>query len=426
MRFRQFIVMGVSIIGLFFLMGCSVIKAFSPIQTPTQTSEPTSTPAPTLTPTLTPTPTEIPFYIDATVWSGDLKVPILIYHRFVPDSVEKSTATKMRYTDFSNQLRTLYNNDFSLISLKDWINGTFVLPAGKKPLIITLDDLWFADQLYLNEDGTPSTYSGIGILWEFSKVHPDFGFSASVFSNMGDKKTADKHVDDWFFVSEDDSWINKLALTIAWAIENGVDPYNHLFLHPKLDLTANTDIIYHIKENDRVIRYYLSRIGREDLIPRLGNIIALPYGIWPATTAGVNIIKNYKDPEGKPVQAVMEAYNLDAAQLTSSVFTPGFDPYHIARITASDYMIKFIIEHKAEIPSSTSCKLGPLQEEQSSDLEVIQRLIQNSVTNQSCPEGVYNVNGAVFVAKEGTVALFKEKDAVATSATPTLTPTLKP
>jgi len=47
---------------------------------------------------------------------------------------------------------------------------------------------------------------------------------------------------------------HKLGDTIAWAIENGVEPYNHLFRHPLLSITADKDIRWQIEENDRVTR----------------------------------------------------------------------------------------------------------------------------------------------------------------------------
>ena len=197
------------------ITGCSVASAFSPTATPSLTPLPTETP----TPTVTPTATEIPFYVDAKVYLENLQVPILIYHRFVgDDALETSTSTKMRYSDFKAQLQSLYDNGYSLVSLQDWMDGTFDVPIGRKPLIITLDDLWFADQLFLEDDGTPSIYSGIGILWAFSQEHPDFGFSAAGFSNMGDKKTADKHVEDYFFISDGDVWMDRLGLTMAWPL----------------------------------------------------------------------------------------------------------------------------------------------------------------------------------------------------------------
>jgi hypothetical protein len=390
--------------------GCSILSALNPLPTPTVTPTVTITPFPP-TPTNSPTATIPPYYLSATVYSGDLQVPILLYHRFVADyTMETSTAVKMRYSDFTNQLEALYENGFTLIPLKDWLSGDFVVPIGRKPLIFTMDDFWFADQLFLEDDGMPSIYSGIGILWEFSKNHPEFGFSVAVFSNMGDKYYADKHVEDFFFIGDDDTWKTKLGQTIAWAIENGVDPYNHLWKHPLLPITNTSDIQEQIAQNDLDTRYFLNRAGRSDLFPELGNIIALPFGQWPATVAGVNILKNYKDPEGQPVAAIMEAYNLDAAQLTDSVFSEGFDHYSVPRITASNYMVQFVIDNKDKVPTAMNCQIGPLDEQESSNIEVLTGLIGSAVSNSTCPPGVYNINGNVFVARDGTVSVFKLAD----------------
>jgi len=85
-------------------------------------------------------------------------------------------------------------------------------------MIITMDDFWCADQIYIEENGTPSEYSGIGVLWQFAQEHPDFGFSVAGFSNMGDKYYGDVRLGDRFVYggNEDAMW-RKLGDTIAWA-----------------------------------------------------------------------------------------------------------------------------------------------------------------------------------------------------------------
>jgi hypothetical protein len=349
--------------------------------------------------------------VDATVWSGDLQVPILIYHRFVSDDTEDPATTKTRFSEFRAHIQKLYDNGFSLISLENWLSGNFVVPAGRKPLIITMDDLWSADQLFIGDDGTPSQYSGIGILWQFAQEHPDFGFSVSGFSNMGDKLFADtfRSWDERFIRNSADNspiWRDKLSNTMVWALENGVRPFNHTYTHAQLDITAPSDIQYQLAENDRVTRFFLARVGREDLIPQLGNIIALPYGIWPSTQSGINVLKNYKNPEGLPVAAILEAYNLDAAQLTPSVFSENFDRYKIKRITTSDLMIQFIVDHKDEIPSALNCQVGPISKDLSTDPDALSTAISETIRTGRCAEGIYNINGTVFIAKDGSVVLY--------------------
>lgn len=412
--------------ALLLLTGCSVVSAFSPTETPTQTPLPTQT----STPTMTPTATDIPFYLDATVWDSNLKVPILIYHQFVPDDMN-TTATKMRFADFKEELQMFYDNGFSLIPLKGWLEGNFNVPEGRKPLIITLDDLWFGNQIFISDDGIPSESSGIGILWKFSQDHPDFGFHAALFAINGDKYYPEKQVGDDFYAAENidfysKSWHIKLGNTIAWSLENGLEVYNHTFTHPRLPEISNAEILDQLSKNDYWLRQFLHEANRDDLIPQLDNMIALPEGKWPETESGIKVILDYKSPEDKPLLAVMEAYNMDAPQLTPSFYVDEFDPFHIARITASKYMTQFIIENKDQVPTMMSCRLGPLEEAQASDLEVIRTAIQAAISSQACPEGVYNVNGNLFLARGGEVTLQNSASESTTLVEPTLTPTITP
>lgn len=400
---NQYKISTLLIIGLATLIivtGCSPVQSFMPTETPVDTA----TPAATFTPAPTATPTEPPFFLDATVMSFDQQAPILLYHRFLPDGDDKNATTFIHLSEFWRQLQALYDNGFSLVPLSSWIDGTYVVPPGRKPLIITLDDFWFADQIYINEDGTPSKFSGIGVLWLFSQEHPDFGFSAAGFSNMGDKYYGDRQIGSHFFFSEnmDAMWL-KLGGTIAWAIENDVEPYNHLLLHPQLSKTADKDILFQVQENDRLTRYYLTLAGREDLIPRLGNMIALPFGEWPSTQSGINILKSYVNPEGRPVEAIFEAYLLSDKQLTPSIYSGEFDPFNIARITVSPYMIEWVVSQAGELPAAQSCQLGPVKEELGADSQIVEGLILNAVSTGACPEGIYHVNGLVFLARNGQV-----------------------
>ena len=293
--------------GLLVASGCSVAQAILPSETPTMTPTPTVTP--TITP-IPPTPTSTiePYYLDATVLSFDAQVPILIYHHFIPDRVGETNSMKMTLTEFRNELNHFYANEFALVSLKEWIDGTYVLAPGKKPLIISIDDMWFGDQLFIQEDGTPSEYSGLGVLYDFAREHPDFGFHAAVFAVYGDKYYAVKQVGDQFFAEDDftffsPAWRLKLGSTIAWAADNGIEIYNHTLLH-KLTGVSDAEIHRQLWENDWILRDLLNEVGREDLIQGIENIIALPEGKWPETYSGKNVVLNYKDPEGRPVKAI--------------------------------------------------------------------------------------------------------------------------
>ncbi len=399
-----------SVVAAVLLSGCTVVESFQPTVTETPSPTFTSSPPP---PTPTPTATKIPYYAKATVFSGDLQVPILIYHRFIPDFDGETTSMKMQYSEFKRELQALYDAGFSLISLKSWIDGTFIVPEGRKPLIITMDDAWFADQIFINEDGTPSEYSAIGIMWRFANEHPDFGFHAALFAIMGDKFYGDVFLESYqrFIVSEGTAWKDKLGNTMVWALENGIEVGNHTFLHPRLsEIKNNSDIQYQLSQNDIYARTFLERVGRSDLFEKMDNIIALPEGRWPATQSGRDVILNYINPEGKPVMAVMEAYNMDAVQFTPSYFSSDFNPYAIPRITASPFFVNYIVENRDLIPTALTCELGPMDEEKSKDQTSLSIVIKNAIETGLCPEGVYHVNGFIF---------YVENENLTVHATPT-------
>jgi len=251
---------------------------------------PTAVPAPTHT----PTPLE-PVLYTATVWQEMPQVPILMYHRFDPHATYNYTTS---LSDFDGHLSTLYEAGFSLVALDDWLQGKIHLQEGRRPLIITIDDLFYADQLSLDENGQPASYSGVGRLWQFSQEHPDFNFHTSLFYNFGDKGYANMYQNGVFLVQ--DGWRQSRAEAIAWGIQHGAIPMNHFYDHPFLNQLSPAEIQWQLEENDRALREALALVGKEKYADRLPNILALPYVVWPATEAGKQILYDYISPEGTP------------------------------------------------------------------------------------------------------------------------------
>jgi peptidoglycan/xylan/chitin deacetylase (PgdA/CDA1 family) len=338
--------------------------------------------------------------------SGEIQAPAILYHRFANDTHD-ATSTYTRFSDLKAELQKLYDAGYSLVSMSSWLNGTFSVPAGRRPLLFTLDDGIFADQLYIDEDGVPSQLSGLGILYQFSQEHPDFGYAASIYVNTGDKYYGDLQIGDWFYVSSDASvWKKKLADTIVWMMEHNIEIYNHTYTHVDLSATSLDGITYQLQKNDETVRDYLALANRSDLDAQLGNIIALPYGIWPSTQEGIDLLKNYRNPEGKPVAAILEAYNADEPQLTPSVFTANYDRMSLPRITSTVSSIDWVVAHKDEIPTAQSCQLGPTLETQAADPATLQSLISSAVQAGTCPSGVYHAGDLIFVAQNGSVSPF--------------------
>jgi len=66
-----------------------VVPAAIPLYRLAETTHPV--PTVTSTPTYPATSTPEPYYLEATVWTSEPQVPILVYHRFLPDHYEYST-----------------------------------------------------------------------------------------------------------------------------------------------------------------------------------------------------------------------------------------------------------------------------------------------------------------------------------------------
>jgi hypothetical protein len=383
--------------------------------TPTETTTPThllptttpSPPTPTLTPTITvtPSPTPVPVFLSATVWTVDPQVPILAYHRFYPDSLlAVSNSTKIRLSDFQAQIQIMYDNGYSLVPLDAWLTGDMRVPAGRKPLIITIDDLFFADQIFLNPDGTPSSKSGIGLLWQFSQAHPEFGFAVALFYNMGDKQYGNVVAGDWWIVG--DGWQDSLAKTIAWCIQHGAMPYNHFYTHAELDLiTSAKDLNYQLQENEKQLRASLARIDQQNLADNLANLIAIPYGIWPTNQSVMNALLKFVSTNNQPLLGIMDIDFAIRAKYLLPVYAVDFNRQDIPRIVANQAGIEVLVKNKDNFSSAQECKLGPVDLTRTSDPAYIEQLITDAWNAQTCPAGVYSLEEGLYNLKDGQVTV---------------------
>jgi len=340
--------------------------------------------------------------LTATVWETDPLVPILTYHRFKNDDPnDVSDSVKMKYSDFRAQLQALYDAGYSLVSLEPWLKGDLSAPPGRKPLVIAMDDLYFADQLFLNEDGTPSNRSGLGILWEFSQEHPDFGYTAALFYNLGDKLYGNIQTPTWFI--QGDGWEAALAQVIVWGIEHNLMPYNHFYTHPLLSKLDGPTMLYQYQQNEIRMKQLLTMAGRPELFDQLGNMIALTYGEWPGTKYMNEFLVGMPSLTRKPLLTVFEIDYAMRPKYMVAPYAEGFNRYHIPRIVANADALKLLVDNKDQFPVAGQCTLGRVEKSQSNDTETITRMILAAYQAGNCPAGVYALNGRLFRLVNGTV-----------------------
>ncbi len=340
-------------------------------------------------------------HLVATVWEEEPRLPILNYHQFSPESAKFSTAVKTRLPDLQAHLQSLYDSGYSLISLEGWLKGDLHVPEGRRPLIITMDDLFYNNQLTLTEGGDPDPSSGIGVMWEFSEAHPDFGFQLALFATLGDKLYANPSFP---------TWEDKLGEAIAWGFDHGAITYNHFYTHPHLDQIEPRHIVWNARKNDEYLRSLLEQVGRDDIIPSLSNIFALPYSVWPTKPISIQLLLAYENPEGLPLQAVMESDFISRAKFLPPPYAPDFDPWHILRIIADHNAIDHLVENSGQFPTAVHCEFEDLDQTRIEDRAFLAGEIRQALKQGRCPEGVYSLGGKVFTASSSGVHLIFPED----------------
>ncbi len=333
--------------------------------------------------------------LTATYYSSDPLVPILTYHHFKNDNPEDvSDSMKVKYSDFRGQLQSLYDAGYTLVPLEDWIRGDLSMEIGRRPLVLAMDDLYFADQLYLNEDGTPSNRSGLGILWEFYQEHPDFGYSAALFYNLGDKLYGNHITTTWFIVT--DGWEEALAQVIVWGIEHDLMPYNHFYTHPQLAKLDGPSMLYEYQQNEIRMKQLLTMAGRPELFDQLDNMIALTYGAWPGTEYMNEFLIGMPSQTRKPLLAVFEIDYAVRAKYMLPPYSADFNRYHIPRLVANADSVELLVTDKDHFPLAQQCTLGIINIAESADTATIQDLLLAAVQRGDCAGAIYNVNGRLF------------------------------
>ena len=243
------------------------------------------------------------------------QVPILEYHQLGPDP-EQFIRTP---DQFRGDLQWLYDNNFHVVSLHDFLTSSIDIPAGKKPVVLTFDDS-SAGQFRVSEnaDGTLAIdpNSAIGIMELFFGAHPDFG-RGGMFAVLPQK------LFDWGSADESDQ--EQFAATkLQWLVDNGYEIGNHTYNHVDLSTISNDEIMLELsKANDAIL----------SIVPSARiEAVTLPYGMYPA--GGDDTLLRGFDLNGQSYHWVcaLEVGADPAVNPLSNLY----DPYATARIQAFD------------------------------------------------------------------------------------------
>ncbi len=111
------------------------------------------------------------------------KVMIQMYHVIGAPQEAVWMQTK---ENFRRDLQTLYEQGYTLIRLRDFVENRIDVPAGRTPLVMTFDDGTGGQFRYLiNKDGKIEIDPdcAVGILLDFAKKHTEFGHTATFYVN---------------------------------------------------------------------------------------------------------------------------------------------------------------------------------------------------------------------------------------------------
>jgi hypothetical protein len=354
-------------------------------------------PANTSLPAAIPLPTQIPFYALASVWQTDPVTPILLYHRFKDN--KPSTPNIISRVDFLEELEMLYENGFVTISLERWVAGDLRVPEGKRPLVLSMDDLFYRNQIVLTDEGTPSEQTGLGVSWKFFQEHPDFGFHWALFSNLGDKP---------FGVGTQAEQDIQLANVIVWCLENDAMVYNHTYRHSRLNRTNGLGVTSELKLNDIDLQRLLTLVNRQDLISKPGNLFAVPAGQWPRSAEALNALYGYKNPEGIPLQAIFDVDFITRPNFMKAPYAKKFDRWKLPRMVASLTAVNYLRNNKDMVPAAYQCEVGPLDKSRSGNVNYMSKQVLNMVQSGQCLKGVYAMENFVFRADTTQVELLQD------------------
>lgn len=183
------------------------------------------------------------------------EIMVLMYHRIGDEDLEYDRSV----ASFKKDLEILYEKGFRSVSMEDYMNSHFDIPAGTTPVVFTFDDGDISHfKVARNEKGEliPDPNCAVGILDAFYKEHPDFGRNAIFYLNAYA-----------FGESEHLEW------KLDYLLENGYEIGNHTFGHEALDSLDADGVQESIGKN---LKYYRAINDKIDMTS-----IALPYGISP-------------------------------------------------------------------------------------------------------------------------------------------------
>ena len=224
-------------------------------------------------------------------------VPVFMYHNIVQEygPGEEGDVLFRTEAEFRDDLQFLYDNNFYIITYREYIENRITAPAGKHPAVLVFDDSR-PNQFYYNvaDDGSldMDPHSAIGIMEDFFSTHPDFGHTA-MFGV----------IEIWCFDFEAPDQTQYCQQKLQWLVDNGYEVANHTLDHQ--DLSNVTTEVFMDKVGGTTL-WLQEQTGQESA----SGAVVLPYGLFPDTDINPEALEQWHmvrdgfDYEGQHVQLI--------------------------------------------------------------------------------------------------------------------------
>jgi peptidoglycan/xylan/chitin deacetylase (PgdA/CDA1 family) len=162
---------------------------------------------------------------------------------------------------FRAQLAELRDRGYRPISVAEFIDGTFPIPAGTSPVLLTFDDSYKEHFFFASDGETPDPDSVVGILEAMAAEDPtwraraNFAFYWPVPFRETDRELIERK--------------------LTYLVEHGYDLSNHTYNHDNLRKLSDAEVV----ENLASAEEELAAVVGADYRVRS---ITLTQGIWPA------------------------------------------------------------------------------------------------------------------------------------------------
>ncbi len=255
-------------------------------------------------------------------------IPVLQYHVFVtdPELVDQFTVT---IDTFNAHLQWLYDHNFYVISMAEFIRDEITAPPGKHPVVLTFDDGTAGQfRLIKGRDGklVHDPNSAVGAMEAFFAKHPDFG-RGGFFAILPFNCFAEPNEPDQMPYCEQ---------KLTWLAEHGYEVGNHTVGHQ--DLLDITDEQFMAELGEAVIWI-------DERVPEPGNlsqVLIMPYGNYPDADLHQEqrrMMREGLEYKGRTIR--IEAAFMVGANPAESPSSTLWDPIWVPRIQTYDEVMDF-------------------------------------------------------------------------------------